>query len=97
VKGEGWSDGVTSDGVVEWRSKRKVIFWRVPREAFGSGRAKLRLSRGFPLGLGKQCHPQKTRSDYLIIPRLPEQDPNCAISHFQRYANGSTRTTDLRG
>jgi hypothetical protein len=44
------------------------------REAVGAGRAKFRLSRGFPHGFAQQCHPTFS---FGLFDNLtpPEQDP----------------------
>jgi hypothetical protein len=55
---------------------------RSTREAFGVGRAKLRLSRGFRFGLAQQCHPQKSSLGLFDHFALPERDPNSRVCHL---------------
>ena len=56
----------------------------------GAGRAKLRLSRGFPVVLALQHHPRQILSGLLDHFAAPEQDAELRVLHL-------TRTNDLRG
>jgi hypothetical protein len=66
----------------------------------GRGRAKLRLSRGFTLGLAQQHQPPKFSArlfDHLIISRFHarEQGLNFRVAHFLSYdANGTHIVVD---
>ena len=54
----------------------------------GAGRAKLRLSRGFQLGLAQQCHPPKVLARiYLIISRCAKI-VNLRVTGFLSYFQG---------
>jgi hypothetical protein len=54
---------------------------QVDAGSLGAGRAKLRLSRGFPQTSPNNVTPNNSRSDYLIISRRANK-MNFRVTHF---------------
>ena len=60
----------------------------------GAGRAKLRLSRGFPPGLARQRHPQKVSLGLLIFHAALTRCLNFSVAHLSCDINGRAFVVD---